>query len=275
MEQNLGFIGIGAMGEALLKSFIAGGVAEAGRVTASDSNPRRLEAVENKYGIKTTSDNRSVAREASIVLLCVKPQNIREVMEEVGPSLTEDKLLVSIAAGVTTNSLEGYLGRPVPVIRVMPNIACTVGAGMMAVCRGRFATPEDEAVTSRLLKTCGRVLSVKEELMDAVTGLSGSGPAFIFEIIDALASGGVRVGFSRQEALLLAAQTLLGAAKMVLETGDSPTRLRDQVTSPGGTTIAGLHALYRVPVQAALIDAVVAATARAQELGSQVPADDV
>ena len=200
------------------------------------------------------------------MVLAVKPQSITQLLEEIRPGLTPEHLLISIAAGVTLRQLEAKLG-PVRLVRVMPNTPCLVGAGASGYTPGGSATQDDVALVDRLLNAIGRAYRVPEGLLDAVTGLSGSGPAFVAVIIEALSDGGVRVGLPRDVATALAAQTLLGTARMVLEAGLHPAVLKDMVSSPGGTTIAGLHALEHGGMRAALMDAVEAATRRATELG--------
>jgi pyrroline-5-carboxylate reductase len=201
------------------------------------------------------------------LVLAVKPQSMKALLEEIRPLLTERHLIVSIAAGVSLRQLADGIGARRRLVRVMPNTPCLVGASASAYTPGEGATAEDAALVERLLKAVGVAFRVPENLLDAVTGLSGSGPAFVYLMIEALSDGGVRVGLPRDAAAALAAQTVLGAAKMVLETGSHPGVLKDQVASPGGTTIAGLHALERGGVRGAIMDAVEAATRRATELG--------
>ena len=219
-------------------------------------------------GARATADNREVVAGSDLLVLAVKPQSMAALLAEIRPIVTARHLIVSIAAGITLRQLADGLGPDRRLVRVMPNTPCLVGASAVGLCApATGATPEDVALVDRLLNAVGRAFRLPEHLLDAVTGLSGSGPAFVYVIIEALSDGGVRVGLPRDVATALAAQTVLGSAKMVLETGLHPGVLKDKVTSPGGTTIAGLHALERGGLRAALIDAVEAATRRATELG--------
>lgn len=262
---RVGFIGCGMMGEALLKGLIRGSGLPADWVVVSDADPKRLEYVRQSYGIRTGS-NSETAGMSDVIFVAVKPHQVKEAVSGVRNSLDGTKLIVSIAAGISTTSIEAWTGDNARVLRVMPNLPCLVGEGVLAVCRGSRATPQDEELLLSLLRGCGLVVSVSESLMNAVTGLSGSGPAYAFVLIEGLADGGVRVGLPRELSLRLAAQSMLGAAKMVLETSEHPARLKDKVASPGGTTMAGLHAIEKGAVRAALIDAVFAATSRSKEL---------
>jgi pyrroline-5-carboxylate reductase len=216
--------------------------------------------------VATSASNRDVTERSDVLILAVKPQSMAPVLAELRSVVTDGHLVVSIAAGVPLAALAAGLGPSCRLIRVMPNTPALVGAGASGYCLGPNATADDEAVVRACLGSVGRAYRVPESLLDAVTGLSGSGPAFVYLMIEALSDGGVRVGLPRDVATALAAQTLLGAAQMVLETGLHPGVLKDQVASPGGTTIAGLHALERGGLRAALIDAVQAATRRSAEL---------
>lgn len=207
-------------------------------------------------------------REAGIIILSVKPQVIEKVLAEIAPVVDDKKLIISIAAGVSLAKIENALKKGSRVVRVMPNTPALVLAGVAALTRGNSATNEDVSFAKVIFDSVGRSVVVDEKLMDAVTGLSGSGPAYVFMIIDALSDAGVKVGLPRQLALELAAQTVYGSAKMVLETKEHPAKLRDMVTSPGGTTIEGLHALEKGKLRATLMNAVEAATARSKELGN-------
>jgi pyrroline-5-carboxylate reductase len=263
-----GYIGAGRMATALVEGMIGRGVATPGRILASDPSESARQLLADRAGIRTSASNVEVASQADVVVLAVKPQVIGTALAEVAPALGAGKLVISIVAGVTTASLRAGLGGSARLVRVMPNTPALVGAGASGYCLGEGATPADEALVRRLLEAVGRAYRVPESLIDAVTGLSGSGPAFVYAVIEALSDGGVRAGLPRDVATPLAAQTVLGAALMVLETGLHPGALKDQVTSPGGTTIAGLHALERGGLRAALMDAVEAAARRAGELGA-------
>ena len=264
---RVGFLGAGRMASALARGWVAAGLTTADRVLASDPAPAAREAFAAGSPLRAVTDNREVVAHGDLLVLAVKPQSMKALMEEVRPHLTEKHLIVSIAAGVSLRQLAEGLGPRRRLVRVMPNTPCLVGASASAYTPGEAATADDAALVERLLKAVGVAFRVPESLLDAVTGLSGSGPAFVYLMIEALSDGGVRVGLPRDAATALAAQTVLGAAKMVLETGSHPGVLKDQVASPGGTTIAGLHALERGGVRGAIMDAVEAATRRASELG--------
>jgi pyrroline-5-carboxylate reductase len=269
MEPRLrvGFLGAGRMASALARGWIAAGLTTAERVLASDPSAEAREAFAGGGPLRAVSANSEVVAHGDLLVLAVKPQSMKALLEEIRPLLTERHLIVSIAAGVSLRQLADGIGARRRLVRVMPNTPCLVGASASAYTPGEGATAEDAALVERLLKAVGVAFRVPENLLDAVTGLSGSGPAFVYLMIEALSDGGVRVGLPRDAAMALAAQTVLGAAKMVLETGSHPGVLKDQVASPGGTTIAGLHALERGGVRGAIMDAVEAATRRATELG--------
>lgn len=266
-NRKIGFIGAGAMAEALFKGMLISGLFVREEILVSDVNVPRLQQLAEKYGIKTAADNKDVVREAEIIILAVKPAVMPALLEETGPRAREGQFFISVAAGISTGFIESYFPLPVPVIRVMPNTPSLVGAGASAYTTGSNAGEEHARITEDLLKAVGIAVRVPEHLMDAVTGLSGCGPGYVFTIIEALVDAAVRVGLPRDTATKLAAQTLLGAAKMVQETGEHPARLRDMVTTPGGSTIAGLHVLETGKLRATLMDAVIAAANRAKELG--------
>jgi pyrroline-5-carboxylate reductase len=217
-------------------------------------------------------DNHALLRECDVLVLSVKPQVIDKVLTEIGGEVRGDQLVVSVAAGVPLEALEGRLPAGSRVVRAMPNMPATVQAGATAIAGGTHASADDLRIARELFDAVGRVVVLEETLLDAVTGLSGSGPAYLMLIIEALADGGVKVGLHRDTALLLAAQTVFGSAKLLLETGEHPGRLKDMVTSPGGTAIAGLHTLESGALRKTLIDAVEAATKRSVELGAQMAA---
>jgi pyrroline-5-carboxylate reductase len=264
---RLGFLGAGKMATALARGWIDARLAVPGGILASDPVPAARQSFTAVTGARATADNREVVAGSDLLLLAVKPQSMAALLAEVRPLVTSRHLIVSIAAGVTLKALAEGFGPDRRLVRVMPNTPCLVGASAAGYAAGPGATADDLALVDRLLNAVGRAFRLPEHLLDAVTGLSGSGPAFVYVMIEALSDGGVRVGLPRDVATALAAQTVLGSAKMVLETGSHPGVLKDQVTSPGGTTIAGLHALERGGLRAALIDAVEAATRRATELG--------
>jgi pyrroline-5-carboxylate reductase len=255
------------MATALAQGWLRAGLVTAERVFASDPIPQARLQFAKDTGTTSLEDNRLVVQRSTAVVLAVKPQNMAGLLQEIGPAVTPQHLIISIAAGVTLSQLTGALGADRRLIRVMPNTPCLVGASAAGYAAGAGATPADLRLVDRLLGSVGKAFALPEKLLDAVTGLSGSGPAYVFVMIEALSDGGVRVGLPREVATQLAAQTVFGAAKMLLDTGLHPGVLKDQVASPGGTTIAGLHALEKAGFRAALIDAVEAATRRSAELG--------
>lgn len=257
------------MATALALGMIRAGIAEPGAILASDPSPSAREAFREQTGAEVSASNLEVARRCGVLVLAVKPQGVPEVLAEVHPEIGADHLVVSIAAGVALETIGSGLGPECRLARVMPNTPALIGQGAAGYCLGPNAVAGDETMVRALLDSVGRAHRVPESLLDAVTGLSGSGPAFVYIMIEALADGGVRVGLPRDVAVSLAAQTVLGAAAMVVETGLHPGVLKDQVASPGGTTIAGLHALERGAVRAALIDAVEAAARRSAELAAE------
>ena len=266
IDKKIAFIGGGNMAEALIKGLISAGAATPGHILVTDVSADRLAHLHQTYGILQRG-NVEAAREADIIILCVKPQVIERVLAEIASVVDDRKIVVSIAAGIVISRIEKVLKDGSRVVRVMPNTPALVLAGAAALAGGKNATSSDLALTQGIFNSVGRAVIVEEKLMDAVTGLSGSGPAYVFMIIDALSDAGVKAGLPRQLALELAAQTVYGAARMVLETKEHPGKLRDMVTSPGGTTIEGLHALEKGKLRATLMNAVEAATARSKELG--------
>lgn len=265
---RIGFLGAGRMATALARAWTQSGRFLRENLLASDPLPAARDAFVRDTGCRCTADNREVAQHANTIVLAVKPQTMAAVLAEVRDVVQERApLVVSIAAGITLTQLADAMGAATRLVRVMPNTPCLVGASASGYAPGPRATAEDAAFVQTLLDDVGKAFRVPESLLDAVTGLSGSGPAFVYVMIEALADGGVRVGLPRDVAQALAAQTVLGAAKMVLETGQHPGVLKDAVASPGGTTIAGLHEMERAGVRGALMNAVEAATRRATELG--------
>ncbi len=260
-----GFVGAGKMASALIGGMIRAGVAEPSQIAAHDPVAASLGPLA-EIGIELVDSNVRLAATSSVLILAVKPQAMPAVLAELQPHVTADHLIISIAAGVPMATLEAGLGPEPRLVRVMPNTPALVGEGASAFCLATNCTADDEALVRRCLSAVGRVHRVAESLLDAVTGLSGSGPAFVYLMIEAMSDGGVKAGLPREIATALAAQTVLGAAKMVLETGLHPGVLKDQVTSPGGTTIAGLHALERNATRSAFIEAVESAARRSAEL---------
>jgi pyrroline-5-carboxylate reductase len=274
IEGTIGFVGTGNMGEALIRGLLKAGVAEPSQVVGSDPRSDRAAELVEKYGIRMTAANLEVARQADILILAVKPQVMERVLEEIGPEIHAHALVISIAAGIPLSAIETRLPQA-RVIRTMPNTPALVGAGATAIAVGGHATAADLEAAKRIFDSVGMTVTLDEAQMDAVTGLSGSGPAYVFLVIEALADAGVKVGLSRHHAQALAAQTLLGSAKLLIETEEHPGRLKDMVTSPGGTAIAGLHTLEAGGLRTTLMDAVEAAAKRSAELGAQaVKADE-
>jgi pyrroline-5-carboxylate reductase len=265
-----GFIGAGKMASALIRGMIRAGVASADQIAASDPLASIRDELARETGIAAAAMNLDVVGRSDVLVLAVKPQSMGQVLRELAPAVTSDHLVVSIAAGVAIATISDALGAGRRVVRVMPNTPALLGEGASAFALGPDATDDDAAVVQAFLDSVGRAVRVPESQLDAVTGLSGSGPAFVYMIIEALSDGGVRAGLPRDTATTLAAQTVLGAARMVLETRLHPGVLKDQVTSPGGTTIAGVHALERGGLRGALIDAVEAAARRSTELSAVV-----
>ena len=266
-SHTIGFIGAGNMAEALIRGLVRGGHIAPDRIAASAPRKERLDELKREYGIDVTTNNREVVQRCGLVVLSVKPQILDKVVREVGDHIKPDTLIVSIAAGVDTGALEETLPDGMHVVRAMPNTPALVGAGATAISAGKHASEADMAVARALFDAVGITVELDESHLDAVTGLSGSGPAYIFLILEALADAGVKVGLSRRNAQRLAAQTVMGSAKLLLETDEHPGRLKDMVTSPGGTAIAGLHTLEEGGLRTTLINAVETATKRAKELG--------
>lgn len=268
LKQRIGFIGAGQMATALGQGFVKAERVDPEKLLAADPAGDALKRFAQSTGGKTTGDNLRVVDRSDIVFLAVKPQQIGGVLAELAGKIAADKLVVSIAAGVRLAALSEGLGPEVRLVRVMPNTPCLVGQGACAYCPGDKAAVDDGPLVHQLLSAVGVAVEVDEKLMDAVTGLSGSGPAFVYTMIEALSDAGVRMGLARNVATALAAQTVRGAAEMVLATGEHTGVLRDRVASPGGTTIAGIQALEECGLRAALMAAVEAATERSIELGA-------
>ena len=267
-DKKLGFIGAGNMGEALIKGLLKTGAATPAQILASARRPERVRELAQTYGIRGAT-NSEVARESDVIVLCVKPQILDQVLRGISPDTSRDKLIISVAAGVPIAAIERRLHPPMRIVRTMPNTPATVGAGATAISLGEHATEADLATAKTIFDSVGMTVVLEESQLDAVTGLSGSGPAYLFLIIEALADAGVKVGLSRRASLQLAAQTVLGSAKLLIESGQHPGMLKDGVTSPGGTAIAGLHTLEAGGLRNVLMNAVEAATRRSRELGEE------
>lgn len=264
---TVGFLGAGKMATALARGFINAGLVNGKQIIASDPFESARKHFSQEVGAKTAAANADVAKSARVLILATKPDQVPCALAEIKTSFTNDHLLISIAAGVTLARLESALPFGARVIRVMPNTPSLVGAGAAGYALGKSATTADAELAGKLLSAVGVAFQVKETLLDAVTGLSGSGPAYVYQFIEALSDGGVAAGLPRDVATKLAAQTVLGAAKMVLETAQHPGALKDQVTSPGGTTIEGLHELEKGKLRATVMGAVRAATEKSKKLG--------
>jgi pyrroline-5-carboxylate reductase len=265
-QLTIGFLGAGKMAGALAKGVVLAGLFKAAQIQASDPAPGARAAFTKETGAKAGKSNLDVVRFAKVLVLAVKPGHVQELLGEIAPALGPEHLLISIAAGVPLARLEGAAGGGIRVIRVMPNTPALVGASATAYALGR-AAEEDAALVQRIFSAVGLAFQLKESLLDAVTGLSGSGPAYIYLVIEALSDGGVAAGLPREVATRLAAQTVLGGAKMVLETGLHPGALKDMVASPGGTTIEGLHELEKGQVRGVFMNAVRAAAEKSRKLG--------
>jgi len=265
-DQKLAVLGAGKLGGILLRAYLKQGLFSPNRVSATVLHGDKAATLSKDLGVGVTSDNRKAVAGTDIVLLCVKPQVIREVLEEIRPHIGEKALVISVAASVPTSYIEQHLGPNVPVVRAMPNTCSAVGCGMTGICRGAHAAAEHLEVARAMFDTVGRTVVVDEKHMDAVTGLSASGPAFAYIILESLAEAGVKVGLPRDMATLLAAQTMKGSASVVLETGDHPALLKDAVTTPAGCTIDGILELEEGKLRVTLIKAVVKSTLRAGEL---------
>jgi pyrroline-5-carboxylate reductase len=264
---RIGFIGCGRIATAIAQGLVKASVVGPSQLTGSDPSAATRESFTKASGAPVVADNLSVLSGSDVIVLAVKPQHMPAVLKEIARGVEARHLFVSVAAGVPISAMASALGHNTRIVRVMPNTPCLVGAGATAFARGAKATEVDASLVERLFSTIGIAMEVTEPLLDAVTGLSGSGPAYVFQVIEAMSDGGVRSGLPRTVSTRLAAQTVLGAAKMVLDTGEHPAALKDGVASPGGTTIAGLHELERGALRGALINAVEAATRRSQELG--------
>ncbi|HEY9731227.1 MAG TPA: pyrroline-5-carboxylate reductase [Drouetiella sp.] len=264
--KKLGVIGVGKLGEALISGLLKQSDLDIGDITGSVHHEASIDRVKERLGIKTTLDNRELARDKDIILIAVKPQNMDKVLREIGDQLTADQLLISVAASVTTAFVEDRLPKAIPVVRAMPNTPSVMNAGMTGLCVGHHAKPEHKEISEAIFSCVGKTVFVDENLMDGVTALSASGPAYLYVVIESLAEAGVKLGLSREVSTLLAAQTMYGASRMVLESKAHPALLKDMVTTPAGCTIDGLMELEEGKLRVTLIKAVVKASERAREL---------
>ena len=267
-KKKVAVLGAGKMGGILLKALLEKGLLSKKSTVATVQHEERAKALSKKFGIPVSTDNLAAVKGADIVFICVKPQMVEDLLAQIRPNATKNQIFISVAASVTTGQIEEALQRDAPVIWAMPNTPCVLGVGMTALCKGRFANAQHLEIASALFSVVGRTAVVDEKHMNAVTGLSASGPAYIYIILEALAEAGVKVGLPRDIATLLAAQTTMGAATVVLETGDHPALLKDAVTTPAGCTIDGIMELEEGKLRVTLIKAVVRAVQRAKELAN-------
>ena len=265
-DTRMGVVGGGNMGEALVRGLTKTGLLPVGHLLMADVRADRLEELKGLYGIVVIPDNVTLVRQADVVILAVKPQVLGAVLDEIAPA-SSGKLLISVAAGVSTSEIRRHLPPDARMIRVMPNTPALVLEGATAIALAAGLENGDLDTARQIFEAVGRVVILEEEMMDAVTGLSGSGPAYIALVVEALADGGVRVGLDRKTAMTLATQTVLGSARLLIDTGMHPGQLKDMVSSPGGTTITGIHTLEAGGLRRTLIDAVERATQRSRELG--------
>ena len=265
-NKRLAVIGAGKIGGILLRAFLEQKLVQPKRVHATVRHAEKARTLAKQLGITTSTDNRAAVHDADIVLLAVKPQAVREILEEIKPEMKPGKLIVSVVASVPTSLMEKHLGMSAAVVRAMPNTPCAIGCGMTGIAKGIHASQEHMEIAEAMFQSVGRAVVVDEKQIDAVTGLSASGTAFIYILLESLAEGGVKVGLPRDVATLLAAQTMMGAARMVLDTGDHPALLKDAVTTPAGSTMDGILELEDGKVRVTLIKAVMKATQRAKEL---------
>ncbi len=270
LNKTIAIIGAGNMGTALIRGILNANLTSAKKIYASGTRIEKLEKLSKEFGINVTVSNKDAAKHADIVILCIKAAMIRKVLEEMHEVLHKDQFVISIAAGVTIGSMEKIIGRSVPVARCMPNIASTVGLGATAISFGKHVHQQQHDVATKIFEAVGEVVIVDEHHLDAVTGLSGSGPAYIYMVIEALIDGGVKMGLPRDISTKLAIQTVLGSAKLVQTSNVHPAILRDQVTTPGGTTINAIHELESHGLRSMLIDAVATATIRSKELSELI-----
>jgi pyrroline-5-carboxylate reductase len=269
-DKKIGIIGTGNMGTCLISGLIYAKSSIPANIICSDVRKEKLKSIKDAYGVATTTNNADVVRASEIVVYAVKPQIMASVLRETASHLDMSKVIISIAAGVPLAAIESCLNRDLRLIRVMPNIAASVKEAATAITAGKHASKEDLRLAKAIFDSVGKSIIIEEELMDAITGLSGNGPAYIFLIVDALADAGVKMGLSREDSLFLSAQVALGAGKLLLETNEHPGRLKDMVTSPGGTAIAALHTIEEGGLRTTLINAVEVGTKRSKELGEMM-----
>jgi len=269
IDWTVGLIGAGHVGEALIRGFLQAGLLPPEGIITSDVRETHLAEIRGRHGVRVMTDNRALVQASQVVILCVKPQIMGRVLDDIAGEVDGRHLVISVAAGVSTGSIRRHLPGVERLIRVMPNTPVLIREGMTAIARSEGLREGDLEVARALFGSVGKVVVLEEESMDAVTGLSGSGPGYVALVIESLADGGVNVGLDRETAMTLATQTVLGSARLILETGAHPGELKDMVCSPGGTTIAGITALEEGGVRRTFISAVERATLRSRELGRE------
>ena len=273
-DKKIGFIGSGNMGEALVSGLVSSNAAKPDNIICSDISSETRKEIQGKYGVLTTSSNIEVCEKSEIIIYATKPQILGSVLKETAPALDKSKLVISIAAGVPLAAIAAGLKKELRLIRSMPNICAFVKESATAVCAGKFVQEGDVELARAVFDSVGKTVFIQENiLMDAFTGLSGSGPAYIFTIVDAMADAGVKMGLSRKDSLFLSTQTVLGAARLLLESREHPGQLKDRVASPGGTAIAGIHTLEQGGLRTTMINAVESAAKRSMELGDMMVKD--
>ncbi|MCL5033727.1 MAG: pyrroline-5-carboxylate reductase [Bacteroidetes bacterium] len=273
-DKTIGVIGAGHIGNAVIGGLLRAKLTSPKNIFASRKNSENLEELTKTFGVHVTTDNKKVARSSQILILAVKPMNAKEVLNDIKEVVSPSHLIISVMAGIRTSFINSFLEVSCPVIRSMPNTPVLVDAGATAISKGNFANDEHLKIAHTIFKSVGTVEVVPESLLDAVTGLSGSGPAYIYMVIEAMTDGGVKMGIPRQIAFRLAAQTVFGASKLVIETGKHPAILKDEVTTPGGTAIAAVHELETHGLRTMLINAVSTATVRSKELSKIIEEND-
>lgn len=267
MKKTIGFIGAGRMGGAIIKGLLSSESFEDFNVIASTASKESAKQKSQEFGIEVLTDNNKIAQKSDVIMLCVKPFYLKEVLDSIKNDINENQIIISIAAGISTKSMEKTIGKKVSVIRCMPNTPSLVNEGMSAICKGAFTKDEDLKLAQDIFEQVGKCIISQENLIDAITGVSGSGPAFFYQMIESLADGGVKLGLDKETAVQLSAQTALGAAKMILDIDKTPATLRGEVVTPGGTTEQGLLVLEKRNIQEILEETVAKTAQKAKELG--------
>lgn len=265
--KKIGFIGAGKMAQAIINGVLNSGFSNLDNIYAFEPDQRVVDSLKQDFNLNFCENNNEVVEKSDVIIICVKPHFVERVLSEIKYSLTKEKVIISIAAGISTKKMENNIQEGIQVIRVMPNTPALVGEGMSALCKGKYCTQTTLNYAMELFSKFGRAIEIEEKLINAVTGVSGSGPAFMYLLIEAIADGGVRLGLKKDVAIELAAQTALGAAKMIIETGKHPAILKDEVTTPAGTTAEGLYSMEKDNIRASMIRAVIKTARRSEELG--------